>query len=191
MIIWRDYMHFLFHVLLAHRLSFQSCKVQIILRFKSRLDIQYIVHGFFSIGYYLHYSFTFHFIERKIHFPLYQCLWMFSGHTDMRKWEWGEQLYMLFQYMPQYQALGSNKKNVQTHMHTDCILIILYEFLVWRSLVSKELTSQFKHTQSSESSYSHSSNVRVFDVEQQNIAKCFTFARRFLWNAPAALRINM
>lgn len=58
---------------LVHRLSFLSRKVQIILRccfFKSRLHIQYIVHGFSalssaSIGYYLHYSVTFHFIERK------------------------------------------------------------------------------------------------------------------------------
>lgn len=42
------YAFFISHVFLVLRLSFLCCKVQIILHFKSRLHIQYIVHGFCS-----------------------------------------------------------------------------------------------------------------------------------------------
>lgn len=88
MIIWKDYMHFLIsHVFLVHRLSFLSCKVQIILRFKSRLHIQHIVHGFCSIIHWLLFTLFCHisFHRKKIHYPLHQHWWMFSGLYDTGK----------------------------------------------------------------------------------------------------------
>ena len=60
-----------------------------------------------------------------------------------------------------------------THMHTDCILIVLLPLCtVWISFLSQRADIAFK---TNKSSHSHSSNVWVF-VHQQNIAKCVSSA---------------
>lgn len=82
-----------------------------------------------SIGYYLHYSVTFHFIERK---SIIHCTNIDGCFQASMIWgrTGGEHLYMLFQWMPHYQALGVKRKRKplfsNTPMHTDCILIILF-----------------------------------------------------------------
>ncbi len=159
--------------------------MQIILRFKSRLHIQYIVHGFCSIIHWLLFTLFCHisFHRKKIHYPLYQRWWMFSGLYDMGE-DGGEQLYILFQWMPHYQALGSNEKKRKrsfsnTHMHTDCILIILFpvcmSFFLCRSLASK--------------SWHRSSNKPKAQKAHIHIQlTCFTYSSRILQSVSLLLK---
>lgn len=151
MIIWKDYMPFLKFCMFFLSIDCPfCCKVQIILCFKFRLHIQYIVHGFYSIIHWLLFTLFCHssFHRKKIHYPLYQHWWMFSGLYEMGRTRegggWSEQLYK-FQWMPHYQALGSKEKKSLKHthalrLHIDCIVSCMYE------PCHTELTSRFKQT---------------------------------------------
>lgn len=107
---------------------------------------------------------------------------MFSGLYDMEgRTKGGEQLYKLFQWMPHYQALGSNEKETiflqHTHTHTDCILIILFpvcmslsRFLFMQEPSLKKLTSQVKQTQ----------KVRKLIFTFSITCECLTYSSRIL-----------
>lgn len=157
------------HVFLVHRLSFLSCKVQIILRLKSRLHIQYIVHGFCSIVHWLLFTLFSHisFHRKKIHYPLYQRWWMFSGLYDMGGgmgmggW-WGvNNCTYCFSGCHTIRLWGSNEKETFVLRHTHAYrLHIDHPICIFlrRSLVSKSWRRS-SNKQSSESSHSHSANV--------------------------------
>lgn len=126
MIIWKDYMHFLIsHVFLVHRLSFLSCKVQIILRFKSRLHIQHIVHGFCSIIHWLLFTLFCHisFHRKKIHYPLHQHWWMFSGLYDTGKDEGVNTCTYCFSGRHTIRLWGSNERENLCSQTHPCIQI--------------------------------------------------------------------
>ena len=117
----------------------------------------------------------------------------------------------MFQGRPHYQALGvkHKKKNISdTHMHTDCILIVLFPvcmnccvgfFFVCVFFKSspeprlKELTPQFKNKPKAQKAHIHIHlTSECFDVHRQNIATFFFFFFFFFKeNAPSALWINM
>lgn len=165
MIIWKDYMHFLIsHVFLVHRLSFLSCKVQIILRFKSRLHIQHIVHGFCSIIHWLLFTLFCHisFHRKKIHYPLHQHWWMFSGLYDTGKDEGVNTCTYCFSGRHTIRLWGSNERENLCSQTHPCIQIAYWSscfscfFFKCRSRASKSWHRSFRQTQSSESSYSHS-----------------------------------
>lgn len=129
-----------------------------------------------SISYYLHYSVTFHFIERKSIIHCTNVDGCLLGLYDMGE-DGGEELYILFQWMPHCQALGVKRKENRsfsnTHMHTDCILIILFpvcmSFFLCRSLVSK--------------SWHRSSNypkAQKAHIHIQLTCECLTYRSRIL-----------
>lgn len=151
MIIWKDYMPFLkFCMFFLSKDCPFCCKVQIILCFKFRLHIQYIVHGFYSIIHWLLFTLFCHssFHRKKIHYPLYQHWWMFSGLYEMgRTREGGGVKWTTVQISVDATLSGSGverKKSLKhTHalrLHIDCIVSCMYE------PCHTELTSRFKQT---------------------------------------------
>lgn len=130
-----------------------------------------------SICYYLHYSLTFHFIERK---SIIHCTHV-DGCFQASMIQGGQGVRWTTVHIVSVDATrsgsGENKRSFSnTHMHTDCILIILFPvcmslplfFFFLKEPCLKELTLRFK--QSSESLYSHSANMQDLDVQQRNIA---------------------
>lgn len=123
-----------------------------------------------SIGYYLHYSVTFHFIERKsiIHCTnvdgcfqasmtrgrtgANNCTYCFRGCHTIRLW-----------------GSEKNKRSTLKHthvyrLHIDHLVSCMYDFYFFIFFFKeeprlKELAPQFKQTRRSDSSYSHSANA--------------------------------
>lgn len=189
MIIRKDYMHFFIWRFLVHRLSFWSCKVQIILRFKSRLHIQYIVHGFRSIIHWLLCTLFSHisFHRKKIHYPLYQHWWMFSGLYDMGEdgggGEWRSVHIVSVDATLSYTGGQTKRKrsSSNTHayrLHIDHLNVfpLCMSLFFYVGALSQRADIAAQTNKSSESSNSHSVNMWVFDVQQQNIAKCVSSA---------------
>lgn len=127
-----------------------------------------------SIGYYLHYSVTFHFIERKSIIHCTNVDGCFQASMIRRGEDGGwSTVHIVVSGCHTIRLWGVNREKKKrkrslsnTHMHTDCILIILFpvwmSFFLCRNLCLKEVTAQFKtNPKSSESSYSHSANVCV------------------------------
>lgn len=164
------------------------CKVQIILCFESRLHIHYIVHGFRSIIHWLLFTLFSHisFHRKKFNYPLYQLWWMFSGLYDMGRMGVRWTTVHIVSVDATLSGSGVKWKRKQKSQTHTCIQIAYwsscfpYVWVFYRSFLAKSWHGSSNKPQSSESWYSHSANVWVFDVEQQNIAKGFTFALRFL-----------
>lgn len=114
----------------------------------------------------------------------------------------GEQLYILFQWMPHYQALGvkqTKKYNIrpQTHTHAYRLHIDLRvshvcvcEFFLFFICVSclKELTAQFKQTEVQKASRSRSADASARRTSGGRMYRNVFLSRFVTSNAPSASR---
>lgn len=144
-----------------------------------------------SIGYYLHYSLTFHFIERKsiIHCThidgCFQASMIWRGGRGGGEWT----TVQIVSVDATLSGSGVERKETvflkRTHTHTDCILIILFpvcmslsRFLFMQEPRLKELTSQVKQTQ----------KVRKFIFTFSITCECLTYGSGILQSVSLLLK---
>lgn len=128
-----------------------------------------------SIGYYLHYSLIFHFIERKSIIHCINIDGCFQASMKQGGWGWGGvNNCTYFSGCHTIRLWGQKKKKVlNTHayrLHIDCIVSCTYELLIGALSHRADIA-----VQTNPKDHVHIQLTWVFDIQQQNIAKCFFF----------------